>query len=260
MVFKSVEAYLDALRDDPHLTMLPLGLVAELKGVSRSAVSEQIKSGSLAGVVVKGKRKTWRGVQPDALFAQEQRVREEARQRREKLTAALAAFAAGSRTATYAEIMDPVGMAPKNPRHRAEIGDLLAEASKQSLAERGFMIGAIVVQKSSGQPNGLFFQLARDLGALSEGADETEFWKAQCDKAFAHFSAAGIAPAAPAPAKAKSPAKKPAAKAAAKPAAKAEVKAAAKPPAKAAAKTAPAKDAAAPAGVEAAGAVKAPNE
>ena len=48
MVFKSVEAYLDALRQDSNLTMLPLGLVAELKGISRSAVSEQIKSGALS--------------------------------------------------------------------------------------------------------------------------------------------------------------------------------------------------------------------
>ncbi len=203
MVFKSVEAYLDALRQDSNLTMLPLGLVAELKGISRSAVSEQIKSGALSGIVVKGRRKTWRGVQPDALFAQERRIQEEARERREQLLAALVAHAGAKRTVPYATIMEPLGMAPKNPRHRAEIGDLLAEASKRSHADHGFMIGAIVVQKSSGQPNRLFFQLARELGELAEGADETLFWQAQCERVFAHYAAPAAAAAAPAPAKPK---------------------------------------------------------
>ena len=197
MIFKTVEAYVEALRLDPGLTMIPLGLVAELKGVSRSSVSEQIKSGSLEGIIFKGRRKTWRGVRPEALFAQEQRATEEAAERRAKLAAALETTAAARRTATYAEIMEPVGMAAKNPRQRAEIGVLLSEASKLSYAQHGFLMGALAVQKASGLPNGLFFQLARELGALAADGDEAAFWTAECDKVFAHY-APPVAEAAPA--------------------------------------------------------------
>ncbi len=195
MVFKTVEAYVEALRTDPGLTMIPLGLVAELKGISRSAISEQIKSGSLEGIIVKGRRKTWRGVRPEALFAQELRTQQEAVERRAKLAAALETAATARHTATYAEIMEPVGMAAKNPRQRAEIGALLSEASKRSYAEHGFLLGALAVQKASGLPNGLFFQLARELGALAADGDEAAFWREQCDKAFAHYAPAGTAPA-----------------------------------------------------------------
>lgn len=218
MIFKTVECYVEALRLDPKLTMIPLGLVAELKGISRSAVSEQIKSGSLEGIIVKGRRKTWRGVRPEALFAQELRASEEAADRRTKLAAALEATATARHTATYAEIMEPVGMAAKNPRQRAEIGVLLSEASKRSYAEHGFLIGALTVQKASGLPNGLFFQLARDLGALAADADEAAFWKAECDKVFAHYAPPASATAAPEADAAAPPPPPPAAKAKAKPA------------------------------------------
>lgn len=188
MIFKSVEAYVEALRQDPDLTMIPLGLVAELKGISRSAVAEQIRTGALEGIAVKGQRKTWRGVRPTTLFAQAERARHDAEERTARLGAALAAIAATGQPATYAQAMEAVGMASKNPRQRAEIGELLAAASKDSFAQNGFLIGAIVVQKSSGQPNSLFFHLAREVGALADEADQAAFWQDQCARVFAHYA------------------------------------------------------------------------
>lgn len=187
MHYKSVEAYIEALKTDPGLTMIPLGLVAELKGISRSAVSEQIKSGRLEGISVKGRRKTWRGVTPKALFAQTERQEQGARDRRHHVVKALSRAAAEGRTATYGEIMEPAGMAPSNPRHRAEIGVLLSELSRESLERHDVLISAIVVQKTTGRPNTLFFTLAEELGRLAPGADRAAFWQAECGKVYAAF-------------------------------------------------------------------------
>ncbi|MEW5728168.1 MAG: hypothetical protein AB1918_10120 [Pseudomonadota bacterium] len=186
MIFRSVAEYIEAVRGNPGLAMLPMGLVAELKGISRSAVAEQIKTGALEAVEVKGKRKTWRGVLPAGLFAQTDRAEKHVRDRRAKVAAALSALATAGRTGTYGEVMEPAGMSPRNPRHRAEIGALLADLSRESLVRHGYLIGAVAVQKASGLPNALFFDLARDLGVLLPGVEEPEFWRDQCDRAFAH--------------------------------------------------------------------------
>src|SRR5512145_734067 len=147
MHFKTVAAYLEALKADPALTMIPLGMVAEWKGISRSAVSEQVKSGKLEGIVVKGARKTWRGVSPDALFAQVEAHETGIRERRLQVLRTLSAAAAAGILLTYGEVMAPAGLAPSNPRHRAEIGTLLSDLSRDSLASHDFLISAVVVQK-----------------------------------------------------------------------------------------------------------------
>lgn len=188
MQFNSVQAYIEAIRDDPGLAMIPLGLVAELKGISRSAVAEQIKSGTLEAVVVKGRRKTWRGVRPAGLFAQAAKAESALKLRRAAISSALAFIATEERTGIYTEVMAPAGMSPQNPRHRAEIGALLADLSRDSFAAHGFLIGAVVVQKSTGRPNELFFTLARELGALAPGQDENSFWQAECQRVYRHFA------------------------------------------------------------------------
>lgn len=188
MIFESVADYIDAVRNDPGLAMIPVGLVAELKGISRSAVAEQIRTGALESVVVKGDRKTWRGIRPAALFDQADRAEQRIRDRHDKVAAALAALAAAGRTGTYGEVMAPAGMSPRNPRHRAEIGDILADLSRHSWLDHGFMIGAMAVQKVTGMPNALFFDLARELGGLPPDMDEAAFWRGQCDKAHAHHT------------------------------------------------------------------------
>lgn len=189
MHFKSVAAYLEALRLDPTLTMIPLGMVAEWKGISRSAVAEQVKGGKLGGIVVKGHRKTWRGVTPKALLAQEQAQEDSLKERRLAVLRTLSAAAAAGRLLTYGEVMAPAGLAPSNPRHRAEIGTLLSDLSRNSLDRHGMLVSAIVVQKTSGRPNALFFTLARDLGCLAADADAGAFWRDQCDRVFAAFRA-----------------------------------------------------------------------
>lgn len=191
MIYTSVETYLDALRGDPALAMIPLGMVAELKGISRSAVSEQIKSGRLESLVVKGGRKSWRGVTPKALFEQCERVETGVRDRRRRVAEALARAGGAGRLAPYGEVMAAAGLSPRNPRDRAEIGLLLAALSKESLRSDGCLVGAIVIQKATGHPNAQFFRLARELGML-DGRDEMEFWREQCSKVFAAMMAAKV--------------------------------------------------------------------
>lgn len=192
MQYKSVEAYLEALRRDPALAMIPMGMVAELRHISRSAVSEQIKTGRLEAIVVKGRRKTWRGVTPAALFAQDERAEAGARERRRQVAEVLERAAAEGRLLTYSQVMEPAGLSARNPRDRGVIGTLLSELSGESWRERGHLIGAIVIQKASGHPNELFFALARELGALAEGADPVEFWRGQCARVFAAHAAAPV--------------------------------------------------------------------
>lgn len=187
MHYKSIEAYIAAIRKDPGQTMIPLGLVAELKGISRSAVSEQIRSGRLEGGSVKGKHKTWRGVSPRALFDQARQLEDHANDRRRKVITALSLAAASGRTVPYGEIMTPAGMCSSNPRHRAEIGALLSELSMESHKRHGFLLSAVVVQKTTGRPNALFFRLAEEIGLLSPQDDRMAFWHAERDKAFAAF-------------------------------------------------------------------------
>ncbi|MCR6630837.1 MAG: hypothetical protein NVV74_12755 [Magnetospirillum sp.] len=187
MQFKSVEAYLEALKQDPSLAMIPLGMVAEWKGISRSAVADQIKTGRLEGMAVKGRRKTWRGVTPKALFAQAEAVESGQREQRRLVLRVLSKAAAEGRLITYGEVMAPVGMAPSNPRHRAAIGNLLSDLSRDSLQRHGFLLSAIVVQKGSRRPNAQFFTLARELGSQPDGEEPDAFWRGQCDKVFASF-------------------------------------------------------------------------
>jgi hypothetical protein len=184
MIFTSVEAYLDALRGDPALAIIPLGMVAELKGLSRSAISEQIKSGRLDSLIVEGRRKTWRGITPKALFEQAERLECGSRDRSHRVAGALAEAGAAGRLIAYGEVMAAAGMSASNPRDRAAIGIVLAELSRQSLRAEGCLVGAIVIQKASGHPNVQFFELARELGVLGEG-DRMEFWRGQCAKVFA---------------------------------------------------------------------------
>lgn len=192
MQFKSVEAYLEALRRDPALAMIPMGMVAELRHISRSAVSEQIKTGRLEAIVVKGRRKTWRGVTPSALFAQDERAEAGAREQRRLVAEVLARAAAEGRLLTYSQVMEPAGLAAKNPRDRGVIGALLSDLSRESWQARGHLIGAIVIQKASGHPNALFFDLAREVGALGQGEDPVTFWHGHCAQVFAAHAPAPV--------------------------------------------------------------------
>ena len=189
MQFKSVTAYLKALRDNPDLAMIPLSMVAEWKGISRSAVSEQVKSGNLEGIEIKGKNKVWRGIRPQALFVQEAGIEAQSRQRRDQVRTTLAQAAATGQQISYGEAMAPAGLSSRNPRDRAEIGTLLSELSRESLTGQGILISAIVVQKTTGRPNAQFFALARELGCLRNGADEATFWHDQKARVFRAFSA-----------------------------------------------------------------------
>ncbi|CAA7616858.1 hypothetical protein [Magnetospirillum sp. UT-4] len=189
MLFRSVEAYVEALQKDHSLAMIPMGMVAEFKGITRSAVSEQIKAGQLESISVKGRSKTWKGVTPKALFAQAARIEGDTRERRAKVLRSVSNAAVAGRLIPYSEVMEAAGLSSRNPRHRGVIGALLTDLSQESWREHGFLVSCIVIQKASGRPNGLFFELARTLGALPEDGDPDAFWQAECLKLYAAMTA-----------------------------------------------------------------------
>lgn len=80
------------------------------------------------------------------------------------------------------------GMAGENhrrfvfPQDRNAIGTLLADISKRGLdGQPDWLLSALVTGQNSKQPGGGFYDLAKSLGMLSEGAGKEEkeifFWK-----------------------------------------------------------------------------------
>ena len=61
------------------------------------------------------------------------------------------------------------------PADRNAIGTLLADISKRGLQEHpGWLLSAMVTGKNSEQPGGGFYDLAKSLGMLSDGAGRDE--------------------------------------------------------------------------------------
>ena len=61
------------------------------------------------------------------------------------------------------------------PADRNAIGTLLADISRRGLEERpGWLLSAMVAGKNSEQPGGGFYDLAKSLNMLSEGAGKDE--------------------------------------------------------------------------------------
>lgn len=61
-------------------------------------------------------------------------------------------------------------------RGRKGIAVLLAEVSKQSHADRGRMLSAVVLSKSGGMPGQGFFELAREQGWMTHGVRDVDFF------------------------------------------------------------------------------------
>lgn len=61
------------------------------------------------------------------------------------------------------------------PQDRNAIGTLLADISKRGLVDQpGWLLSALVIGKNSEQPGGGFYDLAKSLNMLSEGAGKDE--------------------------------------------------------------------------------------
>lgn len=103
-------------------------------------------------------------------------------------------------TLTYAELVANLDFRERNrqfkiavtgftPHNRKFVSWMLGQLSKQTYLQGMFFAGAMVVDKKGQRPGKVFFQFARELGALGVEDDEDGFWKAQRAKAHEFFRA-----------------------------------------------------------------------
>jgi hypothetical protein len=84
---------------------------------------------------------------------------------------------------TYQDIAVILALPITGSRMGSETGHILGEISEDEVRAGRPMLSTVAVAVS-GKPGPGFFGLARDLGQLTEGEDETAFWKAECQRVY----------------------------------------------------------------------------
>ena len=101
----------------------------------------------------------------------------------DQVRAIIEEVASSRETICYSDLMAQVDLKHSNRGHRSKIAKLLHKACSGSFDEEGFMLGSIVVSKTTGIPSPSFFKYAREIGAL-EHDNEQEFFEEQRAKVF----------------------------------------------------------------------------
>jgi len=84
---------------------------------------------------------------------------------------------------TYQDIAVIMGLPATGSHMGKETGQILGEISEDEVAAGRPMLSSVAVG-INGKPGSGFFVLARDLGLLQPGEDETVFWQRQRDAAY----------------------------------------------------------------------------
>jgi hypothetical protein len=84
---------------------------------------------------------------------------------------------------TYQDLALIMGLPGRGSHMGAQTGHILGEISEDEVASGRPMLSAVAVGVS-GRPGPGFYELARQLGRLSQGADDMEFWKSERDAAY----------------------------------------------------------------------------
>jgi hypothetical protein len=84
---------------------------------------------------------------------------------------------------TYQDIAVIMGLPATGSHMGKETGQILGEISEDEVAAGRPMLSSVAVG-INGKPGSGFFLLARDLGLLQPGEDETVFWQRQRDAAY----------------------------------------------------------------------------
>ncbi len=193
----TAQDYVTRVLDDPRSALIPLAIVGEALGLSRSAVIERLKSGTLDGGKVTVGETVYRGVTVASLEQYMAQPKVESLSDEDAIATITAAIEAAVRSAgadafddltlAYSEVMEAVGLAWRNPQHRGRIGYLLGEVSRHSRGAHGFLLSAAVVRKTNRRPNEAFFGLARELDLLDDDTDEETFWRSQMAAIRKHY-------------------------------------------------------------------------
>lgn len=167
--FDDAADYIDALEGDPSLAILPLQMVADLRGVSRPAIDRMVKLGQLAEIRI-GKT---RYVQASSVL--------DLRRERDRQVAVIRAFleqcAREERIVTYEPVMKLIGLRPSVPADRVAIGDILSDVARQTWFNAGpnqNLLSVLVHRRTPGKtrPGPGFFALVREFGLSWTDDDE----------------------------------------------------------------------------------------
>lgn len=158
MQFDSPSAYLEALQSNPKLAIVPLQMVADLRGITRAAVDGMLRSGRLQEIKIENSRYVSAESIIELQFREEDRVN--------KVENFLKELAASRKTVTYEPIMASVGLSSKIPSHRTAIGKILGDITRRSWEQDGILLTVLVHHKMASytRPGRGFFNLAAELG------------------------------------------------------------------------------------------------
>ena len=84
---------------------------------------------------------------------------------------------------TYQDVAVIMGLPVTGSYMGKETGHILGEISQEEVAAGRPMLSAIAVDVN-GKVGAGFFALARELGKLNEGENETTFWENECDAVY----------------------------------------------------------------------------
>jgi hypothetical protein len=84
---------------------------------------------------------------------------------------------------TYQDVAVIMGLAVTGSHMGKETGHILGEISQEEVAAGRPMLSAVAVDVN-GKVGAGFFTLARELGKLNEGENETTFWENECDAVY----------------------------------------------------------------------------
>ena len=177
--FESVRRYLDALEQDPSLSVLSMSMAAEEFNVGRAAIDAMVRSGRLLGVKIG--RPTY--VLTRSIFEK----RKEREKQVEIVERLLEKIASKREFCFYEPIMEKLGLSWKIPNHRRLIGEILGDVSRGSKAKHRLLLSVLVHKKTAGKtrPSDAFFSLAKELGYTVE--DEDEFVRDQLKKVWDYY-------------------------------------------------------------------------
>jgi hypothetical protein len=185
-----VSTYLEQCQtNSSQWAAVPVPLAASFLGLTREAIGERIRRGTLESVTVRGKERSWKLVLVSSLVHSTKEAKAHEVTIDDLVTGFLEDAARLEATVNYGTLMEKVGMSYSNPQHRRELGAVLARISKNSLddPDRRFMLTALAIRKGTQFPNEAFFELAISLGQMDEHDDPEDYWDNQLDQIFRHY-------------------------------------------------------------------------
>jgi hypothetical protein len=155
-------------------------MAGDALGVTRAAVEQRVRAGSLDGLKV-GKTR-WVSAasimkQVDAEEAEVYKVRRY-----------LERLASAGEGIDYGNLMSEFDMSSTIPADRKKIGRLLGKVSRQTWEERGVLLSVLVTRKGSHNPGPGFFDLAEELDDDYESAkSDSAYVNQQINEVFASY-------------------------------------------------------------------------